>query len=213
MKKCKISSINKIGNIKTFNIGMVSDQHNYAVYGINKKKEYVISKNSTAYGYITYQTAWLKTKYPTEFICATLTGAAQKDDIKFQRILNSFKKEYSKLEVLKPSINKSKKMFIPSGNKKLQIISPFMSLKGIGTSVSDHIVDNQPYAGMEHFLMKVDRGMVDSRTIDILKMNGVFSEFSEDVNVIQRDIKRYEESMRNNKVSKPKSNVSSKALF
>ena len=39
----------------------------FAEYGFNKS-------HSTAYAYVAYQTAWLKTHYPAEFMSANLTS-------------------------------------------------------------------------------------------------------------------------------------------
>ena len=39
----------------------------FAEYGFNKS-------HSTAYAYVAYQTAWLKTHHPSEFMAANLTS-------------------------------------------------------------------------------------------------------------------------------------------
>jgi len=155
IKECKILSIKKIGKKQTYNIEMKSNQHNYAVYG-NEQDSFLISKNSTAYGAICYQTAFLKTYYPEEFMCALLTDKANTSEEKLELTIKKLKKEYPELKILKPDINKSDKHYKPVG--KLEIIAPFLSLKGIGKKVSDEIINKRvkTYVSIDHFLRSVN---------------------------------------------------------
>lgn len=209
MRKCKIISSKKIGKKQVYNLEMKSKQHNYMVYGKNGDNGYIISKNSAAYAAITYQTAWLKTYYTTEFICAVLNSAVRKEENKFLNVLDNFKYEYKKLNILNPDINKSKKTFVPFGKKDLEIISPFFSIKGIGEIASNFLVENQPYANIDHFFSKIDRSIIDSKTLSILKDYGCLSSFGDDY-YVSREIKRYEESLRSNKCSRKKNSLSRK---
>ncbi|MCA9605992.1 MAG: DNA polymerase III subunit alpha, partial [Myxococcales bacterium] len=69
----------------------------FAGYGFNKA-------HSAAYGLIAYQTAWLKTHYPVEFICATLT--ADKD--KTEKVVRTVAEARSMgITVLPPDVNES----------------------------------------------------------------------------------------------------------
>lgn len=139
--------------------------------------EYAFNKaHSTAYGYITYQTAYLKTYYPTEFICSILSSIAQKkSDTDLTEKINKFKKEYPKLKILPPDLNKSKNYYVPTG--KFEITSPFVSMKGVGKRVSDHIVANQPYSSISDFIMSTSSSIVDQKTLETLISVGAFKEF------------------------------------
>ena len=69
----------------------------FAGYGFNKS-------HSAAYALITYQTAYLKTHYPVEFVCATLT--ADKD--KTEKVVRTVAEARSMgITVLPPDVNQS----------------------------------------------------------------------------------------------------------
>ncbi len=71
--------------------------------------QYAFNKShATCYAYVTYQTAWLKTYYPTEFICALLNNRIN-DIAQIKKYM-----EYAKsqgIQVLSPCVNKSKEFF------------------------------------------------------------------------------------------------------
>ena len=67
----------------------------FAEYGFNKS-------HAAAYAIISYQTAYLKTYYPKEFIAASMTM-----DISNQNKLSEFYEELKRLniEIIRPDIN------------------------------------------------------------------------------------------------------------
>ena len=75
----------------------------FAQYGFNKS-------HSTAYTYIAYQTAWLKTYYPAEFMAANLTSEMTNID-RVVILINECRK--LKIDVLPPDINVSNIHFHP----------------------------------------------------------------------------------------------------
>lgn len=138
--------------------------------------EYAFNKSHAClYAHITYITAWIKTYYPVEFICAVLTAEADSSDEDYLKSENSFKKEYKKLEIVPPNVCESKKSFYPIG--KMKIIAPFFAIKGIGHRVSNEIVKQQPYLTVEDFYHKVDRGVVSDKVIDTLIDMDAFFKF------------------------------------
>lgn len=147
--------------------------------------------HSTAYAEITYQTAYLKTYYPEEFICAILTSMANKSDSDLQESIQKFQKEYKNLKILSPDINESKETYVPTG-KKMTIRAPFISLPGVGERVSQHIVPMQKFADITHFLEAVDKTVVNSATIKTFQENGVFDSIG-DRQEIELGIKKYEQ--------------------
>ena len=164
--------------------------------------EYAFNKShSTAYAFITYQTAYLKTYYTTEFLCAVLTTAAQKNTI--PETIDHLTTEYPRLKILPPNINKSKSYYFPSGD--LEIIAPFVSLKGIGQRASDHLVSLQPSISLADFLVSVNRSIVDSKTITLLLDSGAFSDFGTKEKV-EEEVQRID---RMKKISGKHSKVSS----
>ncbi|MEY3014693.1 MAG: hypothetical protein RIT45_3428 [Pseudomonadota bacterium] len=73
----------------------------FANYGFNKS-------HSAAYGLITYQTAWLKAHYPTQFFAALLTSDSADTDKVVQYIQEARR---AGIEVLPPDVNKSQWSF------------------------------------------------------------------------------------------------------
>ena len=73
----------------------------FAQYGFNKS-------HSTAYAYIAYQTAWLKTYYPAEFMSANLTSEMGNID-RIVILINDCKK--LNIDVSPPDINISEQEF------------------------------------------------------------------------------------------------------
>jgi DNA polymerase-3 subunit alpha len=80
-----------------------------------KFAEYCFNKShSTAYGYVTYQTAYLKANYPVEYMAALLTENSDNTD-KVQKYIDSCQREL-KITVVPPNINLSKLDFMPTDN-------------------------------------------------------------------------------------------------
>lgn len=144
--------------------------------------------HSAAYGYITYQTAYLKTYYPAEFISALLTSAASASDEKLDIVTQNLLKEYPKMEIYKPQLNKTKATYYPvsKNTRNIKLIAPFFSLKGIGKKASDVIVSEREKIGsdgflnMNSFLRTVNSGgkaLITNAVGNILIDDGVFDEF------------------------------------
>lgn len=140
--------------------------------------EYAFNKShSTAYAYITYQTAFLKTYFPTEFICAVLSSAVS-NETKLEALSKSFKEEYKELKIHPPDINKSKNTYVPCGN--MEIVAPFVSIKGLGEKVSHNLVVNQSYSSIHDFVMK---NTLNQSNVETLIAYRVFREFGSDEEV------------------------------
>jgi DNA polymerase III subunit alpha len=120
----------------------------FAKYGFNKS-------HSTAYGFVTYQTAWLKAHYPAEFMAALLSGEMGNSDK-----LSSFIAESKEvgIDVLPPCVNESITRFnaVPDGSG---IRFGMAAVKGVGEAVVEEIVkerdENGPYGGLFDFCGRV----------------------------------------------------------
>ncbi len=88
----------------------IFDQIKYfAGYGFNKS-------HSAAYAYLAYQTAYLKTHYPVNFLAALLTSEAERGATnQVVKYINECRQ--MKIEILPPDINKSEFNFIVEGEK------------------------------------------------------------------------------------------------
>jgi len=137
--------------------------YKFASYGFNKS-------HSAAYAFIAYQCAYLKVKYPLEFMCNLLSSEINNSDKgeKLSHYLHAAKK--MNIICNPPDINISGNLFkIESGyHQDLKrciecLWEPLTILKGVGSKAVDSIVQNQPYKNLGEFMSKVDGRLVNSR--------------------------------------------------
>ena len=107
----------------------------FAEYGFNKS-------HSTAYAYIAYQTAWLKTHYPIEFMSANLTSFMS-DTNRIVRLINECRK--LNIQVHPPDINISKIDFQPLDNQSISY--GLNAIKNVGSSALKSIIDEREKKG------------------------------------------------------------------
>lgn len=100
----------------------------FAGYGFNKS-------HSMAYAHITYQTAWLKTYYPTEYMSALLTSFMTDQD-KLKPTIVDCKR--NGIQILQPSINKSHTDFRPVEDGVISF--GLAGIKGIGEDKLNAII-------------------------------------------------------------------------
>lgn len=178
MKKCKIKSVKKIGKRKTYNITMKSDQHNYAVFDSDKDNCFVISKNShaCAYGYTSFQTAYLKANYTEEFFCSLLNSInTRKDFDKMEIVLGDLENfdislKENDINLCDVGYNIVKKRDLSNGVNKSEI-APSLMCKGVGSSPAQEIADNRPYEELRDIAIKTNGKIVSTEVIGNLFEN------------------------------------------
>ena len=137
----------------------------FAKYGFNKS-------HSTAYGFVTYQTAWLKAHYPAEFMAALLSGEMGNSDKLTGFIAES--KEVG-IDVLPPSVNESIGRFnaVQDGSG---IRFGMAAIKGVGEGVVEEIVnerdENGPFEGLMDFCSRISSA--NKKVIESLIRSGAF---------------------------------------
>ncbi|HSP06658.1 MAG TPA: DNA polymerase III subunit alpha, partial [Acidobacteriota bacterium] len=123
----------------------------FAKYGFNKS-------HSTAYAYVAYQTAYLKTHYPVPFMAALLSSQIEKR----QEIVKYFNEcRAMGIKILPPDVNVSQEMFSVEGDT---VRFGLAAVKNVGTAAIQSIVkarETGPFKSLEDFY---DR--VDSRTVN-----------------------------------------------
>jgi DNA polymerase III subunit alpha len=134
-------------------------------YGFNKS-------HSAAYALLAYQTAYLKTHYPIEFMAALLTSEAQNAD-KIVKYISECRE--MGIEILPPDINESFKHFAVMGN---QIRFGLTAVKNVGDAAIDIILADREARGKFHspqdFCHRVDLRKVNRRVIESLIKCGAF---------------------------------------
>ncbi len=144
----------------------------FARYGFNKS-------HSTAYAMIAYQTAYLKTHYPIEFMAALLTS--EKADIERIAVLI---KECQKMgiEVLPPDINESFRNFsvVPEENK---IRFGLLAIKNVGNNVVEAIISERKGSGsfksISDFISRIPSKDLNKKSLESLIKSGAFDKLEE----------------------------------
>lgn len=136
----------------------------FADYGFNKS-------HAAAYALVSYQTAYMKTHYPVEFIAASMTLDMSNTDK-----LSEFRAEAQRLgiKVEAPSVNRSGPTFEVSENT---IYYALAGLKGVGAHAVEQIVEarqNGLFTSLADFAARVNPRAINKRVIESLAAAGAF---------------------------------------
>ncbi|MCC3654622.1 DNA polymerase III subunit alpha [Streptomyces sp. S07_1.15] len=140
----------------------------FAGYAFNKA-------HSSAYGLVSYWTAYLKANYPAEYMAALLTSVRDDKD-KSAIYLNECRR--MGIKVLPPDVNESDANFTPRGDST--IVFGLTAVRNVGQNVVDSIVrcrkSKGKYASFPDFLDKVEAVVCNKRTVESLIKAGAFDE-------------------------------------
>ena len=145
-----------------------TDWEAFAQYAFNKS-------HSTCYAFIAYQTAYLKSHYPSEYMAAVLNHAGSIEKITF------FMEECKRmgLSVLGPDINESLKGF--AVNKKGEIRIGLGGLKGVGEAAVETIIADRekkgPFESIYDMVKRLNQRTVNKKSLESLAMSGTFDCF------------------------------------
>jgi DNA polymerase III subunit alpha len=138
---------------------------NFAEYGFNKS-------HSAAYAFVSYQTAYLKTHYPVEFMAATLSMDIHDTD-KIVKSINECRQ--MNIEILPPDINLSGSEFRVIGNS---IRFGLAAVKGVGAAAIESILDSRNTEGaflsIADFTGRADTRKVNKKVLESLVKAGAF---------------------------------------
>lgn len=137
----------------------------FAGYGFNKS-------HSAAYALVSYQTAYLKAYYPTEFMAALLTsvmGTNEKIGLYIEEC------RHKGIKILPPDINTSMESFTVSSNA---IRFGLGAVKNVGENAISSIVaarqEKGAFTSLVDFCSRVDMRIVNKRVIESLIKCGAF---------------------------------------
>ena len=140
----------------------------FAGYGFNKS-------HSAAYALVAYQTGWLKTHYPAEFMAATISSDMDKTDkvvtfIDECRAMN--------LDLLPPDVNYGQFQF--SVDPQGSVIYGLGAIKGLGEGPVGAIISARDEGGafndLFDFCARVDGRKVNKRGLEAMIRAGAFDE-------------------------------------
>jgi len=166
---------------------MKSEQHNYAVYDASDDSNFVISKNSCCYAYISYITAYIKANYPDEFFCAYLNVEnIRKNPDKIDELMKEMKKfdiilGEKDINLCSEDYTIAQKKDELSGVTKT-LISPSVMCKGMGYHVAQEISKNKPYANLRELASKTSSTIVNQDAVGALVDDGFFDKQFKAVN-------------------------------
>ncbi len=141
----------------------------FAEYGFNKS-------HAAAYAIISYQTAFLKTYYPKEFIAASMTM-----DISNQNKLSEFYEELKRLnvEVVRPDINECFEDFRTIDNKFYYALG---GIKAVGFEAISNIVEertlNGKFVSIHDFINRVNPKDINKLQLEGLVKAGAFDKIN-----------------------------------
>jgi len=181
----KIITRKSLNTQNVYDIGVDHD-HNFVI------KHGLIASNcfnkshSTAYGYVTYQTAYLKANYPLEYMAALLTANSGDTD-KVQKYISTCMS--MNIQIEPPDINRSGVDFTPSANK---ILFGFSAVRNVGQNAIACILSARTEGGefksLADFCDRADLRAVNRRTMEALISSGAFDTLESNRNQLIHDL-------------------------
>lgn len=135
--------------------------------------DYAFNKShSAAYGLVSYQTAWLKANYPTEYMAALLQSVKDEKDKSAVYLAECRRMG---IKVLPPDVNESDAMFTAVGT---DIRFGLGAIRNVGSNVVDGIIaareEHGAVADFHQFLDQVPLVVCNKRVIESLIKAGAF---------------------------------------
>ena len=137
----------------------------FARYGFNRS-------HAACYAMISYQTAYLKARFPVEFNASLLNVSGT--DVERINFLVSEAKHLG-IKVLPPDINLSSEIFTPDGQS---IRFGLLSIKNLGVNITRVIIEERarggPYADLSDFLNRIYNRDLNKKSLEALIKSGAF---------------------------------------
>jgi len=173
------------------------DMADFANYAFGKA-------HSVSYATIGYQTAWLKTYYPTEYMAALMTSVMDNTD-KVGEYIGECKK--MGLTVLPPDVNESFGHFtVTESGGEAAIRFGMNAIKNVGRHMTKAIVAEREkggsYGSLTEFIDRMPSGDLNKRGVESLIKAGAFTSFgghrSQYLNVYERFLSGASGARKNN---------------
>jgi DNA polymerase-3 subunit alpha len=182
----KIISRKLLGIQPVYDIGVASD-HNFLLANGLVASNCFNKSHSTAYAYVTYQTAYLKANYPVEYMAALLTASSDN-----QEKVEKYRENCQKMEinVEPPDINRSQKNFTPDGDN---ILFGLSAVRNLGEGAIENIIKAREESGgkfksFADFCLNVNLRVVNSRALETLIYSGAFDSIAKNRKQLINDL-------------------------
>lgn len=152
-------------------IGVFDLIEKFGGYGFNKS-------HSTAYAFVSYQTAYLKAHYPSEYMAALMTIFMDKQE-RLVEYINECRR--MGISLLPPDINMSESHFTPDDDFVLFGLS---AIRNVGSSVADSIArcreEGGEFSSFLEFCERVPPSATNKKTLESLIKSGAFDSIEPD---------------------------------
>ncbi|AFY48668.1 DNA polymerase III, alpha subunit [Nostoc sp. PCC 7524] len=181
----KVVTRKYIGKENVYDIGVERD-HNFVIRNGLVASNCFNKSHSTAYGYVTYQTAYLKANYPLEYMAALLTANSSDTD-KVQKYISTCLS--MNIQIEPPDINRSGVDFTPAAGK---ILFGFSAVRNVGQNAIAAILEARDEGGvfksLADFCDRVDLRTVNRRTLESLIYCGAFDKIEANRHQLIQDL-------------------------
>ena len=151
----------------------------FAEYGFNKS-------HATAYAMIAYQTAYLKTYHPNEFIAASMSNELSNTD-KLSELFEELKR--LGIKVCLPCVNESFAEFVPQDSSLLYALG---AIKNVGFEAISQVVQerekNGKFKSISDFINRVDPKNINKLQLEGLVKAGAFDSIFKNRKVLYDNI-------------------------
>ncbi|MCS6806474.1 MAG: DNA polymerase III subunit alpha [Acidobacteriota bacterium] len=135
--------------------------------------DYAFNRSHAAcYGWLAYQTAYLKAHYPSHFYAAVMSNELGNRD-KIVKYINRLRGKG--IRILPPDVNKSLEGFTPHGE---EIRFGLAAIKGVGQATVQQIIQARqqggPFRSIFDFAARVDQKVLNKRVLESLIKAGAF---------------------------------------
>jgi DNA polymerase-3 subunit alpha len=161
----KIISRKSLGIQPVYDIGVEQD-HNFVLANGLVASNCFNKSHSTAYGYVTYQTAYLKANYPVEYMAALLTAKSGDQD-KVQKYIATCTS--MGIQVEPPDLNRSGVDFTPLQDR---ILFGLSAVRNVGLGAIECILAAReaegPFKSLAELCDRIDTRAVNRRALEAL---------------------------------------------
>ena len=144
-------------------------------YGFNKA-------HAASYGFVAYQTAYMKANYPVEYMTAILTSESG-DMEKIAEIVHECQR--MRIDVLPPDINESFGGFtiVDGEDKEKDIRFGLYTIKNLGKDIADAIIEerknNGPFKTLSDFFERINHRNLNKKSVEALAKSGAMDKLAE----------------------------------
>ena len=167
----KIISRQSLGKQSVYDIGVEKD-HNFLLASGLVVSNCFNKSHSTAYAYVTYQTAYLKANYPVEYMAALLTASSGNQD-KVEKYIATC--QNMGIDVEPPNVNRSLVDFTPEGKT---ILFGLSAVRNLGQGAIEFILKTRQtdgaFTSLADLCDRVDLRVVNRKALEALIYCGAF---------------------------------------